>query len=290
MSTFEFFFLKYIIYSLFVKSNSPEAILPTLRQSQSLLSNNKATAKSGTGSNSIGEVTDFLEQFIFNKETADTEPDRPFCYEPQIQTGTDNNHTFLFLTSKTLLCMATNSEAIYHIDCTYKIVVNRFPVLIFGRSDLSGQFFPMVVCLMSHETTEDFSMFYRLLKSVLHVLFEIDFKPTFIMQDAQDACWAAGKSAFPSCLILVCYFHVVKNVKTRIADLRKQKKFTIEQENSVIKAIQHLHFTSHQSEFEIELFHTLEYWKSLGVVNEFIAYFLSEWVYNERWNTWKVCI
>ena len=41
---------------------------------------------------------------------------------------------------------------------TYKININRFPVLIFGRSDLSGQFFLMAVCIMSHETTEDYSM------------------------------------------------------------------------------------------------------------------------------------
>ena len=90
---------------------------------------------------------------MFDKNTADKNPDSPFCYEPEIRTGSDRNHTFIFLSSKKLLLMATNEEAIYHIDCTYKIVVNRFPVLIFGRSDLAGQFFPMVVCLMSNETT-----------------------------------------------------------------------------------------------------------------------------------------
>ena len=36
--------------------------------------------------------------------------------------------------------MATNETAIYHIDCTYKMFSNRFPVLIFGRSDKGGRF------------------------------------------------------------------------------------------------------------------------------------------------------
>ena len=126
----------------------------------------------------------------------------------------------------------------------------------------------MVVCLMSHETTADFLKFYALLKEILKILFDLDFKPMFIMQDAQDSCWAAGKEAFPNCTILVCYFHVLKNVKARISDLRKQKLFTLEQENEVIKSIQHLHYTKHQSEFQIELFHALTYWKSLGIVNE----------------------
>ena len=79
-----------------------------------------------------------------------------------------------FLTSLTLLLMATNETAIYHIDCTYKMFSNRFPVLIFGRSDKGGRFFLMVVCLLSHETKEDFAMFYRLLKNLLMLLlFEI---------------------------------------------------------------------------------------------------------------------
>ena len=89
---------------------------------------------------------EFLEQYLYNKETANADPNGPFAYEPQIRTGTDKNHTFIFLTSKTLLMMATNEEAIYHIYCTYKIVVTRYPVLIFGRSDMSGTFFPIVVC------------------------------------------------------------------------------------------------------------------------------------------------
>ena len=118
--------------------------------------------------------------------------------------------------------MATNKETIYHIDCTYKIEVYRFPVLIFGRSDLAGQFFPMAICLMSHETTKDFAKFYRLLKTILLDLFNLYMKPTFIMQDAQDACWAADREAFPCCVILTCFFHVVKNLKTRIADFKKR--------------------------------------------------------------------
>ena len=237
--------------------------------------------------NTLGDVIDFINQNLFDKEKADQDPDSPFSYQSEVRTGTDENHAFIFLTSKKLLSMATNDEAIFHIDCTYKIVVNRFPVLIFGRSDCAGQFFPMVVCVMSHETIEDFTRFYQTLKSIIFELFQLDFKPMFIMQDAQDSCWVAGKAVFPSAKLLTCYFHVLKNIKTRIIELRKKKLFSDEQEIAVIKSIQKLHYTTSQAIFEIELFHMLEFWKSIGVVQEFSVYFLSEWC-GERWNTWKI--
>ena len=57
------------------------------------------------------------------------------------------------------------------------------------------------------------------------------------MQDAQDACWTAGRAFFPNCDFLTCYFHVLKNVKTRIMDLRKNKLFTELQEDAIINSI-----------------------------------------------------
>ena len=42
-----------------------------------------------------------------------------------------------------------------------QIVRNRFPLIVFGRSDISGQFHPIAVALTSRETTDDYSYFFK---------------------------------------------------------------------------------------------------------------------------------
>ena len=103
----------------------------------------------------------------------------PFSYNSEKGTGINAYHIYVLLTSKNFLTTATNKEAIYHVDCTYRIIANRLPVLIFGRSDFSGQFFPMAVCIMSHETKVDFIRFQAELKSIILELFNFDFKLMF---------------------------------------------------------------------------------------------------------------
>ena len=70
-----------------------------------------------------------------------------------------------------MLDTGSDEDAIYHIDCTYKINNNRFPVLIYGRSDNSGQFFPMIVGILGHETTNDYILFYSTMKKLMNLYY-----------------------------------------------------------------------------------------------------------------------
>jgi hypothetical protein len=75
------------------------------------------------------------------------------------------------------------------------VVVNRFPVCIFGQSDVSGQFFPMACAIMSHECIEDFERFFRTFVELCEKM-GLDFDPKFIMQDACDASYRAIQRVF----------------------------------------------------------------------------------------------
>ena len=59
---------------------------------------------------------------------------------------------------------------IFYIDGTYKITRNKFPLVVFGRTDISRQLFPIVFMLTSHEDETDFTYFYIQLQSFLHLL------------------------------------------------------------------------------------------------------------------------
>jgi len=49
----------------------------------------------------------------------------------------------------------------HHIDCTYKLCERGFPVLVFGISDIMGQFFPIAFSIISHEQEDDFTRFFQ---------------------------------------------------------------------------------------------------------------------------------
>ncbi len=71
---------------------------------------------------------------------------------------------------------------IYHIDAKYKITTYGFPLIFYGVSDTQGKFHPASFTISSHETQDDFKMFYEGLYNEAGRL-NINFEPEFIILD-----------------------------------------------------------------------------------------------------------
>jgi hypothetical protein len=102
-------------------------------------------------------------------------------------------------------------DGVHHIDGTYRITTNGFPLIVYGISDQTGQFHPICFMLTSHETESDFSSFYKGLVD-LSLELNLTYDPDYIMQDACPASRNAILRYFPEVTVLMCYFHVKKNV------------------------------------------------------------------------------
>ena len=83
--------------------------------------------------------------------------------------------------------------SVYHIDNTFKIALNNFPLFVFGRTDISRQFFHIALMILSHEQQGDFSYFYRSSLSVCQIMNLGEFISTYLMQDA---CEASANALF----------------------------------------------------------------------------------------------
>ena len=78
--------------------------------------------------------------------------------------GSDTDPFIVCFTSKHLLGNISKYEghhAVFHIDGTYKLIKNRFPVIVYGRSDMNGQLHLISVAICSDETAETYSHFYK---------------------------------------------------------------------------------------------------------------------------------
>ena len=147
------------------------------------------------------------------------------------------------MTSKKLL-NNLNLDGVCHIDCTYKLIKNGFPVLIFGITDRAGQFHPIAYHITSHEEEADFICFYEGLKNIAKRL-NIKCSPQFIMQDAWSASYNAARKCFPTTEVLMCFYHVMDNVKKHFNLLNDKSD---EFKESVLYSIREIHLSKTETE------------------------------------------
>ena len=115
------------------------------------------------------------------------------------------------MTSKKLMSYC-EYKGVVHIDGTYKSIINNFPVVVIGKTDIQGKFFPIAFFITSHETSYDIGFFYKSLKETAKIL-GTELEPEQIIQDAHKGSWNAADEYF-DCPILMSYFHI-KQALTR---------------------------------------------------------------------------
>ncbi|CAF1103637.1 unnamed protein product [Brachionus calyciflorus] len=157
---------------------------------------------------------------------------------PIISYGSSLNRTYLFATTLKLLQLnldASNQElTIFHIDGTYKINREGYPMLVFGRSNPSRKIYPAIVGIVSKEETY-----------------------------AQAACSAAARQCFKDVIILMCWFHLKKAVKENIGD-KKCQEFAKMIENDVNS----MHYTANLQAFIQVKNDVLEKWSVISETNK----------------------
>lgn len=91
-----------------------------------------------------------------------------------------------------ILVKAISSRAfvpiVLHMDATYKLNVNEFPVLILGLSDAQQQFHLLSISVMSHHTEAQYrEVLHAFKRVIMHVVPDINFSPQYVMTDCDVA-------------------------------------------------------------------------------------------------------
>ena len=118
---------------------------PQLHQVQYLIKSLRIKNGSSHAKNDVNSITQLMSQWkLENTQTNerafffgyDTDPSGSIVIE-------DLKNFTVAITSKSLLSHFRKEPCyIYHMDSIYKVNKARFPFLVFGRSDYSGQFHP----------------------------------------------------------------------------------------------------------------------------------------------------
>jgi hypothetical protein len=101
------------------------------------------------------------------------------------------DHFYFSMSSKvalSILVKAVSSRAlvplVLHMDATYKLNLNEYPVLILDLSDAQQQFHLLSISALSHHTKAVYREVLRVFKQVImHVVPDISFSPQYVVTD-----------------------------------------------------------------------------------------------------------
>lgn len=182
-----------------------------------------------------------------------------------------------FVTTKRLLQNASESKIIC-ADSTKKMVVQRYPVLVFGTTDNDTiQHFHLIGIMVStFEKTEDFAFAFKTIQTGMDRVFSIDYLPDELMADAAGAIHKGFKRVFgENKTVLMCYPHVMRAIDRRKC-ANPASKEKIKQDIRVL----HLCYSKEMFERGCELF--VAKWQNTE--REFVKYFSDYWTsQNSNW-------
>ena len=134
------------------------------------------------------------EKVLANQYHSFIDEDKPFFFNVSqlaLGDGSDSNHLNIMVTSRSLMANCEH-DGVFHIDGTYKLTKNRFPMLVFGITSIRGEFHPIAYNITSHEKQSDFVNFFSAI-SILADEMEVDFDPDYLMMDSSDATYNAAE-------------------------------------------------------------------------------------------------
>jgi hypothetical protein len=207
---------------------------------------------------------------------------------PLIGDGSDMDPFVVGLTSLGLLqklemFKSKELKVMLHIDATYKITKESYPLLMLGVSD-SARTFHFLGCFIISQTTEPIIKY--CISAILDAIsFTNDnllsWNPDYVMSDADPAIRRACVSLFnEKTVYLSCYFHIMKNVRENIKSLNSEQYIMI------MKDLNFLH-NSRSEEMFLERYEDVNAkWRNQSL-NAFAEYFATN-IMCTSFSKWQV--
>lgn len=155
-----------------------------------------------------------LEDFVKLHNQLPIELDEPFVVNFFRSAPNDTEKIFrIFYSTKRLLQFATESDII-HIDGTYKIMIQGFPVVIVGVTDYAKRFHLCGLTICSSESASDYQFVFESLMHGVIMVTEQDLRPRAVMADASAAITRGLEDSFEdeNIVRLNCFAHIMMNV------------------------------------------------------------------------------
>ena len=223
-----------------------------------------------------------LRNYIEAREAVPEDPDQSYIVDWSIDdSDVATGKPRFTVTFSTVNLLKRLRSAFIQDDATYKMIWIGYPVLTHGVSTDTGRFFFTHVTLSSHEDTRSWATNFRFVKRVAG-------NPQFNMADGAWEISKAADEVFDDTLDnlrtrLMCWSHVYRNIRPKLASIRKTNKLLGESILSDIEALQWMCQTAAEfnrlTELLVQHYSTNPALSAneLTLVSSFFDYFLQQW-------------
>ena len=272
---------KVILRALRDQGCFPDGVEPTKIQLYNKIAHVKKVCNLAESLDNTHELREKIKQYL---EIPENDIESYVAHAKIEDENNDEEVRFVIIfTTKRILRYMKQSNNI-HLDCTYRLNWNKFPVCVVGTSNVTGLFFPTMTILTSHEDT-------RALIEIYSFVHSEGIHPRFRMGDGAPAITKAGEEVFGKCshpdcthaTRLMCWSHVHRNITPRMKTIGSIDKKV---EKDLLIDIQNIQWSCTIETFE-PLVSLLEekYLKNetfsqrmLKALDEFFQYFRTVWV------------
>ena len=175
----------------------------------------------------------------------------------------------------------------FAFDHTYQLCTEDIPVLMVGQVQQTGEYIPILCVIQNKEDKQAFDFVIDFIKQRRRV------PPVAVMGDASKAFSASVTEKLPESIRVVCWYHMIRAVRTRLTEIRKTNS-TVYQE--LMNDLYCVHFNALDNEmfcFVMALFSRkwVEEYKFFDDdlkydVRKAVKYIMDTWVRDQATNKW----
>ena len=125
--------------------------------------------------------------------------------------------------------MKAGKDWVMSLDATYQTNSEDCPLIFFGSSTKSGKFNGIGAILSNREDKIAYDFLFEMVKEVAEP------RPLAIMADADKAMTSSMRDILPNSKRLTCFFHVMKNVKQKLGQIKKDDSSISQRINNDIR-------------------------------------------------------
>lgn len=203
---------------------------------------------------------------------------------PFIGNGSDDRPFLIGVTTKRLIRgLVRAAEFPFHIDGTYKVNQQAYPMVVCGVSDASRSIHIAAVFISSQMRQEQFATISTSIFNIYQLVTGEALQIKHVAGDADDAQFNGFDEIVtrncPSATYLMCFFHVMQNVKKRVRTMSDQER------RLVYKHAYRIHHSRDEVSAATAVAAAIEAWQVNTQLKEFSVYFQREWI-NSRFDRW----
>lgn len=245
--------------------------LPDKTKLQSFLKELK-TGKYGASNINLIDLKNWLEDNL----VIPIDKTQPFVVNFTVSLNEKNPGFRFFISTKQLLALATNVSHI-HVDGTYKLIWQGYPVIQVGTTDMYRSFHAFGLGVCTSEKSADYEFIFDSVKKGVKDVYNIDYHPKILIRDGAIAIQNGFDASYGDDGIgLMCWAHMRRKMMENLPAYIRDKKQRFE----LLADLDWLQLSKNHETFDKASILFVAKWKIVSA--DAMEYFDKEWLRKNR--------